>query len=193
MTDAPPALTQRPQFTAEYWQKVPRQTVKAKIDRVTNLEDDWVEIVLTNGAAMRRAKSEINTLLTANLDIEVEMIKMPTGIIVTGLFVPSKLAGPLGGAMGQWAFRMTAEDLAEYAKEVTAVVHEQNMAMRANEIHLMGELIKTYLLEKTVKASINVCYDDQRHILVESTIDVDHMAAALVDTIAEIQSQQRGQ
>ena len=132
-TQAPPAFANRPQFTPEYWAKVPRQVVKAQIERVTNKDDTYVEIVLKGGLAFLRKRAEIKTLLTANTVVNVETIK--NGAMITGVFVPSPIQGPGGQEMGQWAFRMTNEDLAEYTKKLSAHEHARQKAIRENMVN----------------------------------------------------------
>lgn len=134
-SDAPPALTTQPQFTAEYWQTVPRATVKAKIARVTNKDHGYVEIVLHNGLALQRQKSEIAQLLTANLEVNIETIG--NGKIVTGMFVP-----PTG-----WAFRMTAEDLAAYTRKISAAVYAKQQATRQKMVEHVSQALGSTLDE----------------------------------------------
>lgn len=117
MSDAPPALAPRPQFTSEYWSKVPRQTSVVHIARVTNLEDGWVEIVMKEGMRLRRERKDIQQLLAPNVEVHVETIHQE---LVTGLFVPG---------VG-WAFRMTAEDLAKYTIELSVEIHTRRQQAR---------------------------------------------------------------
>ncbi len=123
----PPALTKRPQFTPEYWQKAPRKTALAHIERVTNLlqapddDEQWVEIVLKEGVRFRRKRTEIKQLLTANLEVHLETINEE---LVTGLMVPG---------VG-WAFRMTADDLAAYAQEAFVDAHNRQQATMAKAL-----------------------------------------------------------
>lgn len=119
MTDTPPALADLEQYTAEYWKKVPRRTAKAKIARITNRDNGFVEIALTNNVAFMRQKSDIKQLLTPNLNVNIEVLG-PNGEIITGLFVPD---------VG-WAFRMTNEDLAEYAKGLAVAEHRRRGRVR---------------------------------------------------------------
>lgn len=117
---APPSLSTRPQFTEEYWLKAPRMTAKVTIKRITRRDED-VEIVLMNDVAFLRPRAEIKQLLAANMEVELEVIKLRSGELVTGLNVPG-----IG-----WAFRMTAGDLAQQAIEAANEVHQAQMAQRA--------------------------------------------------------------
>lgn len=117
MMRVPPALDNRPQFTPEYWRKVPRSTIKTTITRVTN-KGDRVEIVLGNGLAFQRPRADIQQLLTANTAVEIEGIG--NGEIITGMFVEG-----IG-----WAFRMTAEELAQYTRELATRIYQQQQETR---------------------------------------------------------------
>jgi hypothetical protein len=126
-TDAPLALSKVPAFTPEHWAKVPRKTVTARIAKVDTTELDGVEwslIYLQGGAIIRREKADIKQLLTRHLEIHVELIQNPQGELVTGVFVPD---------VG-WAFRMTNDDLAEYAKELAAEIQDQQRRQRERMI-----------------------------------------------------------
>lgn len=113
----PPALDNRPQFTSDYWRKVPRSTLKLNIVKV-NRKGDWVEIHLSNGLAFQRPASDIQQLLTPGTAVEIEAIG--NGEIITGLLVEG-----IG-----WAFRMTAEDLANYTRELAARIYNQQQETR---------------------------------------------------------------
>jgi hypothetical protein len=92
--------------------------VKAQIARITHRDNGFTEIALTNGVAFMRQRSDLKHLLTANLNVHVEVLGK--GEIVTGLFVPN-----LG-----WAFRMSNEDLAEYAKGLATAEHSRRAKVR---------------------------------------------------------------
>ena len=130
----PPALLSHPSFTAEYWSKAPRQQAPAHIERVTNRDGGWVEIVLKEGARFMRRKDEIKQLLTANLAVEVETFSSPAGRMVTGLFVPG-----IG-----WAFRMTAQDLADYARDVATAEWEREQQLKNQIVEHVAKSILTY-------------------------------------------------
>lgn len=139
--DVPTILAnQKPEFTPEYWQKAPRKTVPATIERVTNVDvngEAWVEIILKEGARFRRERADIHQLLTANLQVNIEAIVTGAGEIITGLFVPG--CG--------WAFRMTAEDLAEYARELSLQVEQAQKAQFERNVMDFTNLIGGYLAQ----------------------------------------------
>lgn len=179
MTEAPPALAVRPQFTAEYWTKVPRQTVKAHIQRVTNITvqgEDWVEIVLKEGAAFRRPKADIQQLLTANLEVDVETLNKE---LVTGLFVPN--CG--------WAFRMTAEDLAEYTKELSIAQHNRQRAAMEQTALAFSAVISQYLIE------LGATQDEAQGPIVTFpepvSLDTLNMAKAVMSAMSQIVAQEQ--
>lgn len=138
MTEAPPVLAQHPQFTPQYWRNVPRQTMRTHIDRVTNKDGNRVEIVLKGGMAFQRDKDEIKQLLTANAEVEIESIGQ--GRIITGLMVPG---------VG-WAFRMTAEDLAEYTKNLAMAQHEHKVKMVAAMVDHVGAALDAVLEDHNI-------------------------------------------
>jgi hypothetical protein len=120
VADVPPALAAPPpQFDAEHWSKVRRTTVAAVIERVTH-KGEYNEIVLKGGTAFLRKREDIQQLLTANLDVNVEYIAAGPQKLVTGLFVPG---------VG-WAFRMSNDDIAAYTREVFAAEHRRQQALR---------------------------------------------------------------
>lgn len=180
MTEAPPALAAAPQFTPEYWQKIPRQTVVCHIARITNLpilEDGvpWVEIVMKeNGASFRRPKAEIQQLLTPNLEVHVETLNKE---LVTGLYVPD--CG--------WAFRMTAEDLAEYTKKLSVAEHQRQRAALEQTALAFAAVITHYLVE-TVEAEADADAGNLVHLPRPMTIDVLHMAKSVMSAMNQIVS-----
>lgn len=137
--DVPTILAnQKPEFTAEYWQKAPRSTARANIEKVIHHKVDgemWTEIVLKEGARFRRKRVDIQQLLTPNLVVNVEAIVTGAGEIITGLFVEG--CG--------WAFRMTAEDLAEYTRELSLQVEKAQRAQFERAVMDLTNLIGGYL------------------------------------------------
>lgn len=113
----PPALAQTPQFTPEYWSRVPRDMKKVKLVRMTKLEEGkFIEFVFDNDSAFQRRAEEldpeIHKQVHVNLEVFVQSIK---GEMVTGLFVPT-----IG-----WLFKMTDQELADYARKLTTVINNQ--------------------------------------------------------------------
>lgn len=130
---APPALATTPQFTAEYWSRVPRDMKKCKLVRMTKLEDGkFIEFVFDNDSAFQRRVEdldpEIHKQVHVNLEVFVQSIK---GEMVTGLFIPT---------VG-WLFKMTDEALADYAKKLTTVINNQRNKAKTE----MTEFIATAL------------------------------------------------
>lgn len=121
-----PALANPPQFTPEYWQKIPRQTVAVKVHKVTTKDDDnggsWKEFVvkMPNGKVtrFRRKASEVTQLVMPGTMANLEVVGDE---LITGLYLPEVKA---------WAFRMTADDLAEYTREISGLLHAQRLKAR---------------------------------------------------------------
>lgn len=156
MPDVPPVLSDAPEFTAEHWQTVRRDVLSATIGRVTNLENGFVEIALTNGVAFQRKREEIAQLLTANMSVNIEHIG--NGKLVTGMFVPG--CG--------WAFRMTNEDLADYTRKVSILVHTQQQQTRQKMINHLANALESaldVLLTTIGVESSKVLSPDQRQKL----------------------------
>lgn len=132
MSGVPPALATNVGFTAEYWSKIRRDMTKAKLIRLTNRDDEWVELHFQAAdkpeLAFQRRRDELDPdiKLHANLDVFVQTVK---GTIVTGLWVP---------AVG-WAFQLTDEQLAQQAQDYAAKLH---MA-RVEHLRLNRELFET--------------------------------------------------
>lgn len=183
MSDVPTILAnQKPQFTADYWRKAQRKTAPAHIERITNVDVDgeaWVEIVLKEGAAFRRQKSDIQQLLTANLQVNVEAIVTGGGELITGLFVPN--CG--------WAFRMSAEDLADYACELSLQVEQVQRAQQQRAMTDFANLIGGYLGQEglikphTADPLGNLTEDSVKEgiIYVEGVLNVPLMARVIIN------------
>lgn len=174
MPEAPPALAARPEFTAKYWSKVPRALTKATIQRVTNLpkgnddDDQYVEIVVDNGVAFRRRKADIAQLLTANMKVSVENIM---GEVVTGLHVPE-----IG-----WAWRMSNEDLAQYAQDLATHQHIQAQRAKAEIGNIVCGAIVNNLQEQA-----EVEFVDEKCVAVTGPIDTHLLTATVLATLEAI-------
>ncbi|AEJ95366.1 hypothetical protein SEA_LITTLELAF_88 [Mycobacterium phage LittleLaf] len=110
----PPALAQLPQFTAAYWEKAPREKAKLKITRITKKDDGYIEFVFEDGTAFMRNAGEFDMAIFEALHVNsVVYVETFNVSLVTGMWVPDK----------GWVFRMTAQDLANYAKTVALAGH----------------------------------------------------------------------
>lgn len=130
-TEATPAA-----FTEQYWSKAPRQlTPPVKIMGI-NVRGDRKEFILENGARIVRETADIKQLITTGTTVQVELIGTGSGHIVTGMFLPQ---------VNGWAWKMTAQDLADYAQEVQAAVGEQQMKVRLAMIGHLKSVMLTVL------------------------------------------------
>lgn len=140
MTLPPPALATPPQFTAQHWANVKREMTKVKIERITDLtqEGNLLEFVFDNGEAFQRRADGLNpdvmAKVHANVQVFVETIQ---GVLVTGLFVPET----------GWLFRMTNEQIAEYAKKLAVADHNQRQQAREQLRGFMAMAIRDAILE----------------------------------------------
>lgn len=179
MTESPPVLTALPQFDPSYWRKVERLMTAATINRVTNLPvgDDgeaWVEIVVGNNMAFRRKKSEINQFLHANQKVMVENIG---GKICTGLLVPD---------VG-WAWRMTAEDLAGYSRELAAQQHRRAQQIRIAVLDFVIAAIMDNLHNQATEL-----ITEENSVVIVGAVDVAELAAAALTAMETIGRQAQG-
>lgn len=128
---APPALANPPQFAASYWDKVPRKTISTTIHKV-EAKDGWKEFTCGVGSQpmrFRRKAEEITQLIMPGTPVHVEVIHNE---LVTGMYLPDIKA---------WAFRMTNQELADYAREISGQVHAQRLAARELMLETVAEAL----------------------------------------------------
>lgn len=172
MTQPPPALAPMPQFTAQHWDKVPREKTKVKLIRMTNLplqENDieFVEFAFDNDQAFKRRKSELNpdTSLHVNMTVYVETIG---GEIVTGMWVPEQ----------GWVFRMTSQDLADYAQRLSTAMHRQREQALGQLTEFIAATIRDGLAEQGVYMQVQDA--DPNWLLVDGEFDAHILARKLI-------------
>ena len=173
MTESPPALTDLPQFSADYWRKVERLLTAAQIVRITNLpvepgDVQWVEIVIGNNLAFRRRKSDIAQFLHANQKVMIENIG---GQICTGLLVPD---------VG-WAWRMTAEDLASHAREMATMQYQRAQEIRAAVLDYVATALTDSLEEQA-----EVETGSGGGVVIIGPIDITRLAVAALTAMETI-------
>lgn len=121
-----------PQFTAEYWAKAPRKLMAPVQVMAVRQVGDSKEYVLSNGARLVRPAADVKQLIMSGTTVAVQIIHTGGGEIVTGMFLPEVKA---------WAWQMDAQQLADYAKEVSEAVSAQRLKVRlAMTVHLKGVL-----------------------------------------------------
>lgn len=137
MTQPPPALSAQPQFTDAYWAKAPREKTKTKLVRITHLDDEFDQFVFDNGNAFDRRVADLNSdvKLHANQDVYVETIN---GELVTGMWVPEQ----------GWAFRMSAQDLADYAKKMITAMHNKRQNAKHELTDFVQQVISTVVYDQ---------------------------------------------
>lgn len=128
---ATPTLSNPPQFAAEYWQKVPRQSIPVVIHKVRDLPTGEKEFFARtqdgNQMRFRRPAAEVAQLILPGAPASVETVNNE---LITGLYLPDVKA---------WAFRMTAEQIAEYAKAVAMSLHQHRQAVRQKMLDHIAE------------------------------------------------------
>src|SRR6478752_2984352 len=129
-----PDLSIPPQFTAAYWEAAPRKRVPTTIME-TKRKDGLIQIVFVNNMAITRRAEEIRQLIFAGTNVEVEMIGEG---LVTGMYLPD---------VKGWAFRMTAQNLADYARDYTEQEQAKQAAAQEHMRRFLAALIETYLVD----------------------------------------------
>lgn len=169
MTQPPPALAPMAQFTPEYWDKAPRVKARNKLVRITNMplvegDYEYVEFVFADNQAFQRRREDLNpnVNLHVNMDAYVETIN---GELVTGMWIPEQ----------GWAFRMTSEDLAEYAKRLSAAMHNQRQRAEQQVTDLAAEVIANAIYDQ--------CGEGGREWM--EAIDFKQVAATLVSALRQ--------
>jgi len=168
----PPALGNLPQFTAEYWAKVPRQTLAVVIHKTKELpetgEKEFFANVTANGKQMRfrRKTHEITQLIMPGTPANLELV---ADELITGMYLPDVKA---------WVFRMTAQDLADYAKEISGVLHAQRLKAR----DLMLTAVADALMDGLYDLSL---IDDEAsgHLLDEYRSMAEHLALLAIGAL----------
>lgn len=166
----PPALAAPDQFDAKYWDRVPREQVKVTIERITTL-GEHTEFVFTNSNAFQRRTDGLNPDIKPHVNqlVHVETIR---GELVTGLWVPEQ----------GWLFRMTSQDLADYAKEVSTRIHRQRTQAR--------EELRAYIaltLREGIKEQVDL-FGEEGAVLLSGPIDLDTLAQFVMDAMEAARS-----
>lgn len=166
----PPALAAPTQFDAKHWDRVPREQVKATIERMTIL-GDYTEFVFKNGNAFQRGTDELNPAIKVHVNqlVHVETIG---GELVTGMWVPEQ----------GWLFRMTSQDLADYAKDVSTRMHRQ----RAQALEELRGYISLALREG-IKEQVDL-FGEEGTVLLSGPIDLDTLAQFVMDAMEAAKS-----
>lgn len=155
-----PDLSIPPQFTAAYWEAAPRKRVPTTIME-TKRKDGLIQIVFVNNMAITRRAEEIRQLIFAGTNVEVEMIGEG---LVTGMYLPD---------VKGWAFRMTAQNLADYARDYTEQEQAKQAAATQQMRAFLTKVIETYLVTSGGEV---FDADGTDVVVVEAPIDVEHMA-----------------
>lgn len=173
--NSPPALSMNPQFTAQYWDRVPREMRKLKVVRVTKKDDEFNEYVFDDGSAFQRRWSEVDIsmfhLLHANLEVFVESIAGANGAaVVTGLFIPTK----------GWVFRMTGDQLAAYARSLTTALNQQRTQAREELTGFLAKAITDSIGKLCEVTMVGDMLD------VKGPLDSKQLASDLIDALDSV-------
>lgn len=147
MTDV--QTTEPPQFTAQYWEKVKRTTFKDTILSTSSPRDGWKEIKLASGGVLRRESAKVTQLLIAGTVVHVETINRQ---FVTGLFLPDIRA---------WAFRMTAQEIADYTRELAEAVGEREAKARESMMAHVAAAVEKSLTNLLDALGLDGMMDDE--------------------------------
>lgn len=168
INQAPPAFSMNPQFTAEHWDKVPRQKEKLKLVRTT-IRGDHTEFVFENDAAFMRQTSDLaeNVSLHANQDVYIETIK---GELVTGLWVPEQ----------GWAFRMSSQDLADYALKLTTLMQERAREGKDRLAQFLHAALRNNLSQQ-----VGVLTEDEvGRVILDGPVDLVELSRSLASALS---------
>lgn len=174
MPGTPPALATPPQFTTAHWDRVARDKVKVKLVRITKMDEKFTEFVFENGQAFQRRTEGLNPdiKLHVNLVVFVETIQ---GQLVTGMWVPEQ----------GWVFRMTSEELADYAKSLSTEMHNQRL--RALE-ELKGFVALALLEGIKEQVDVDITGDLAEAVTLSGPIQLDTLAQFVMDAMETAKS-----
>ena len=146
---------------------------KAKLTRFTKKTDEIYEFVFANGNAFQRNfsefDSEVFSKLRPNLEVFVQIIR---GEIITGLFIPE---------VG-WLFKMTSQDLADYAKSLAT--HENQRVSQAKK--KLTDFISDKISEFFQSSESIHCESLSGGVLVlDGDLEPEELAKHLVKTLEE--------
>lgn len=172
---APPAFTPNPQFTPAYWDKAPRSKQKLKLLRMTKLEGGFTEFVFDDNSAFQRKTDSLDpeVILHANQVVYVETIQAS---LVTGLWVPEQ----------GWAFRMTSEDLAEYARGLSELMHRRQVEAK-NEL---AEFVHVALREGISNQVLLSAPDKAGRVILDGSLDLGELSQHVVNALSRARSAQ---
>lgn len=163
------------QFTPEHWDKAPREMHKCKITRITKKDDEFYEFVFDDGNAFQRRGSDLDPEMFSQLHVNLEVfVQTFQGQLVTGLFIPEK----------GWVFKMTGQDLADYAKRLSSMIHKQRLAARGELVGFVTAAMEAGLREQ--KQCHVESYDpgESGEIVVEGPVDLAALALYVIDAMA---------
>jgi hypothetical protein len=170
----PPAYSMNPQFTPEYWDKVPRTKEKVKLLRMTKMDGGFTEYVFDNGQAFQRRDEQLsdNVTLHVNLTVYVETVGRSGEQLVTGMWVPEQ----------GWAFRMTSQDLAQYAQKLTEMMVKQRNQARDDLRRYIALALRQGLAEQVEVIDLEDAVD------VVGPFSLDDLARYVMDAMAQARS-----
>lgn len=171
MTLPPPALSNPPQFDPAYWDKAPRDMQRVKLAQWRKIDHDdgkrFIEFIFDGGNAFMRNVDDIDQDVWEKVHVNSELfVQTVNKELVTGLFLPE---------VG-WVFKMTGEDLANYSRKLTDMLHRRRQAARAELVEFVSEVISKSLT--TLQQAIDV---PDRYV---DWIDCDELAVEVINAMA---------
>lgn len=164
----PPALANPPQYSAAYWDKVPRQMHKVKLTqwrKMASRDKDFIEFIFDNGSAFQRNVEEIDHDVWEKAHVNSELfVQTVKDELVTGLFLPN---------VG-WVFKMTSEDLAGYSRRLTEMLHRRRQAAREELVKFVAWVLGEELRDQQ-------SYEPDRYA---EWIDLDALATRVINAMA---------
>lgn len=170
MPTPPPALSRPPQFDPAYWGKVPREKVKVKLVRITKVDDDFTEFVFDDGNAFQRRVEQLDPDVMAKLHVNVTVyVETINAELVTGMWIPET----------GWLFRMTSEDLADYAEALMTRAHVVRENAKAE--------LRAYIalaLQEGIKEQVDIeAPDEEGAVALSGPISLDTLAGFVMNAM----------
>lgn len=166
----PPALSNPPQFDPAYWDKAPRQMQKVKLAQWRKIDHDdgrqFIEFIFDGGSAFQRNVADIDPNVWEKVHVNSELfVQTFNHELVTGLFLPE---------VG-WVFKMTGEDLANYSRKLTEMLHRRRQDARAELVQFVSDVLMVELADQQTS--------DVPDRYVE-WIDVEKLATRVINAMA---------
>lgn len=126
----------------------------------------FIEFIFDGGSAFMRNVDDIDPDVWEKVHVNSELfVQTVNKELVTGLFLPE---------VG-WVFKMTGEDLANYARNLTELLHRRRQDARAELVEFVGEVLRKELTAQQ---------PDDGYDRYMEWIDCDKLATSVINAMA---------